>query len=262
MSIHAECLNCGAATSQNFCGVCGQKASTHRFSLKHIFAHDFIHGVFHVDKGILFTLKELMTRPGHSIREYITGKRVNHFNYVTFILLIIAANILLTKSTGFCYIDLTDQKVITSFDIISNLQRDHYKSLMLLTITLSAGISYLFFLKAKLNFAEHLVLNAYRSGGELLLQTVFLAIAILFRKLSAAPLVIGISGIIILVYNVWFYRQFFRPYYRTGAAVTWRAIVAYLLANFTMTVIVFATLYYTGYLQTLIKEMTASGGAQ
>ena len=33
----------------------------------------------YVNKGLLFTAKELFTRPGHTIREFIEGKRVNHY---------------------------------------------------------------------------------------------------------------------------------------------------------------------------------------
>ncbi len=85
-----KCLNCNSDVVGDFCSTCGQKTSTKRFSLKHFITHDLIHGVFHLDKGLLFTIKELFTRPGHSIREYVQGKRIKHFNYFTAILILIA----------------------------------------------------------------------------------------------------------------------------------------------------------------------------
>ena len=85
-----SCLNCNQNIRSNYCDYCGQKASTHRYSVKHFIEHDFIHGVWHVDKGILFTLKALFTRPGHFVRNYIEGKRVNYFNFVSLLILIMA----------------------------------------------------------------------------------------------------------------------------------------------------------------------------
>lgn len=67
-----DCLNCTAPVTQNYCANCGQKSTAHRYSIKHFLAHDFIYGVWYIDKGI-FTLKGLFARPGHSVREFIQG---------------------------------------------------------------------------------------------------------------------------------------------------------------------------------------------
>jgi Protein of unknown function (DUF3667) len=42
----------------------------------------------HLDKGILFTTKELFTRPGHSIREFLDGKRVRHFKPISMVIIL------------------------------------------------------------------------------------------------------------------------------------------------------------------------------
>lgn len=60
-----DCLNCAATVvPYNYCPNCGQKTTTHRYSIQHFIAHDFVHGIWHVDKGILFTLAGLFKRPG------------------------------------------------------------------------------------------------------------------------------------------------------------------------------------------------------
>ena len=115
-----KCLNCGNETVNSFCSICGQKNSTHRFSMKHFFLHDFIHGVFHLDKGFLFTLKELYTRPGHSIREYIQGKRAKYFNYFTLMLLIYAISHFLAK---------IPEKSVYDIMIDNNISVGNYKVL-------------------------------------------------------------------------------------------------------------------------------------
>jgi hypothetical protein len=48
----------------------------HSYSIKHFIEQDLIHRIWHVDTGILFTIRELFTRPGHCVREFINGKRV------------------------------------------------------------------------------------------------------------------------------------------------------------------------------------------
>src|SRR4051812_15937136 len=52
------CLNCGYEVINNFCSNCGQSTATHRLSIGHFVVHDLIHSIWHVDRGIFFTLKE------------------------------------------------------------------------------------------------------------------------------------------------------------------------------------------------------------
>lgn len=79
----------------NFCPSCGQKTDTHRIVLKHFIFHDLIHGVWHLEKVIVFTLKETILRPGQAALDYISGKRIKYYNVFYLSLLVIAVNILL-----------------------------------------------------------------------------------------------------------------------------------------------------------------------
>src|SRR5687768_14676548 len=115
-----HCLNCNHQAGNNFCPHCGQKSSTHRYSVMHFVEHDFIHGVWHVDKGILFTIKELFTRPGHSVREFIQGKRVNYFSFVTLILLILTISSLLTP---YIHIKLSDLMPANTKGMMNSLEK-------------------------------------------------------------------------------------------------------------------------------------------
>lgn len=64
------CKNCNHNFKGNFCNNCGQTANTHEINFTSIL-HEIQHGIFHIDKGILYTSKELFRRPGHTIREYL-----------------------------------------------------------------------------------------------------------------------------------------------------------------------------------------------
>jgi hypothetical protein len=80
------CKNCGHQFQGRFCNICGQEADTGRIDW-HVVLHHLPHAFFHTDNGLLHTLKEMTTRPGHTIREYIQGKRVDHFNPFLFVIL-------------------------------------------------------------------------------------------------------------------------------------------------------------------------------
>ena len=69
-SQHA-CLDCGAALTDRYCAHCGQPADTHRITLKHLLFHDVPPSVWHVDKGIVHTFWQILTRPGLTIRGYL-----------------------------------------------------------------------------------------------------------------------------------------------------------------------------------------------
>src|SRR5437588_8936861 len=81
------CKNFGSQVSGNFCGSCGQRADTHKLNM-HFILHDLQHGLFHFDKGVLYTTKQLLTRPGHTIREFLEGKRVRHFQPLSFVIVL------------------------------------------------------------------------------------------------------------------------------------------------------------------------------
>src|SRR6478609_4732257 len=83
----SNCKNCGHPVDNKFCPQCGQSASTERFTAKHL-VHEFMHGFFHIDHGIIYTAKALFQNPGKMLRDYLHGKRKDYFNPFTFILLI------------------------------------------------------------------------------------------------------------------------------------------------------------------------------
>jgi Protein of unknown function (DUF3667)./Nin one binding (NOB1) Zn-ribbon like. len=78
MSDMGKCANCARVTDgpeQKFCPACGQPTPVHRIDW-HFLGHELEHSVLHMDRGVLYTLKQLMLRPGHLIRDYIEGRRV------------------------------------------------------------------------------------------------------------------------------------------------------------------------------------------
>ncbi len=175
-----NCRNCNSKTNGNFCSNCGQSTDTHRISW-HFLWHDIQHGLLHVDKGILFSAKELFTRPGHSIREFLSGKRVKHFKPIS--LVIVLAGIYGFMS-HFFHVNLISNnfevkgsgeavdRVRDSLEKMSEWVSNHYSLLVLLQIPIFSLGTYICFKKTGYNFIEHFIINAFVASQNLILHIV------------------------------------------------------------------------------------------
>lgn len=202
-----KCLNCNKEISGKFCSNCSQAASTHRFSLSHFFQHDFIHGIFHLDKGFFYTIKELFTRPGHSIREYVQGKRVKHFNYFTTIILLITIGYFMKKWAKVDGSILYDDK--KTIEGLLKVLKDYSKITVFLTIPIISFFSYLFFKKSKQNYTENLVLNLYLLCGTLTISLLLTTCLIFSDNKDFLILVNYFASVLTFLYVVIFYYQYF-----------------------------------------------------
>jgi hypothetical protein len=216
---HHQCLNCGQQLSGNYCQHCGQKASTHRFTLSHVFTHDVVHGLIHVDKGILYTIKQLLTRPGYSIREYIEGKRTSHFSYVTLLLLLIATVVFISMSGGINFGNMLAGAGTTSESgakVVSGVWHfmlKHMKELSLLSVLAYSIASFLVFRKARQNFAEHMVMNCYRECGVMIINILLMSSFLIPMGTQARAFTSMIAVLLMYIYNYKFYLQYFKPDY-------------------------------------------------
>jgi len=223
-----NCLNCGDHVATKFCGNCGQTTSTHRYSLMHFIEHDFIHGVWHVDKGILFTIKQLFTRPGHSVRAFVQGKRSGLFNFVTLILLILAASSVIGQYTHFKMSDMMPEASKKTMNVVETFSAKYPKLVLLITIPITSFLSFIWFRKAKFNYSEHLVLNSYKTSVELLAGLLFTTLTIFYTNTQGLLLIyyLGIQTFS-LVYSIWFYYQFFSTSGYSKKALAIRSVMTY-----------------------------------
>ncbi|AIL45940.1 MULTISPECIES: DUF3667 domain-containing protein [Elizabethkingia] len=200
-----NCLNCNEELVGKYCNNCSQPASTHRFSLSHVFKHDFVHGIFHFDKGFFFTIKELFTRPGHSIREYVQGKRVKHFNYFATVLLLLTIIYFVKKWAKIESSDLFD----TNVKGLLKVQKDYSKITVFLNIPIIAFISFLLFQRSKQNYTENLVLNMYLLCG-LTVISLILPICMIFTDNKEFLFIVNyFVTALVFLYIIIFYYQYF-----------------------------------------------------
>lgn len=230
MSHNTYCLNCGKDLNDNYCGNCGQSAATHRFSLKHIFTHDLVHNLFHVDRGILFTVKELFTRPGHMVREYIEGKRAKQFNYITLLLVITATYVFVAHSFHYSVSDsigVTDQK--KQIDKVQDFMLRNMKLTYLFNIPIIAAIIYMVFRRTGKNYAEMLVAITYLTCAESIIKLGMVLIILCLPKGMIAGTVMILGNALTIPYTFWFYRQFYDPFFSDKVALSLRVILAMVL---------------------------------
>lgn len=216
----SKCLNCGFETNGNFCSNCGQKTNIHRITFKHFIFHDLIHGLFHFDKGMLFTAKESLIRPGKAAIDYIEGKRIRYYNVFYLILVIIGLNLFLSTS----YDHLSEIYTPEISDIVSNdlgekieqFFSDYAKVIIFSFVPLFAINGYVLFRKRKLNLSEHFIIAGITFLGILLVNTFssiisFLDFTIYFGFLS--DIVSFTSILAILLIPIYSYYQTFKSFY-------------------------------------------------
>jgi hypothetical protein len=172
-----NCLNCNSETHGQFCSNCGQSTKSHKINL-HYLIHDIQHGIIHFDKGILFTAKELFTRPANTIREFINGKRVNHIKPVSLVILLSGVYALLSH---FFHFDLLPNNYeikasgigsaafIASVHELKDWFTQHYYVLALLQIPIYSIGTFVMFKEEGFNYIEHLVINSFITAQKLIL---------------------------------------------------------------------------------------------
>ena len=97
----------------------------------------------HLDKGILYTLKSLVFNPGYTIRSFLAGKRVMHYNIFALFIIVIAIKTLIDYHVSDS--DMFNSLKNKDTDVRINEAVDHYyKFFYLLSIPLLSIFSYLF----------------------------------------------------------------------------------------------------------------------
>jgi hypothetical protein len=149
------CQNCGHHGTGRFCQNCGQSYSTHRISLHHL-SHEVFHLFTHLDKGFLYTLKELVLHPGAMQREYLEGRRYQHqkpFSMFFIAVTVTALGQFLIKSLVFKLYGMSDDS--------QDYFRHYFALMQMALLPIYAFITWLFFRKSPYNYAEIAVVVLY-----------------------------------------------------------------------------------------------------
>tara|TARA_R110000868_G_scaffold304437_9_gene565091 strand:- start:6764 stop:7504 length:741 start_codon:yes stop_codon:yes gene_type:complete len=209
-----NCRNCGHSVNGQFCSHCGQNSKVDRINFSN-FVNELSESVFQINKGFFYTLREFFVRPGKSLKEFLDGKRKNHFKPIAYALTLSTLYFLITQ--------ITDQNTWID-DLISGwmngvngenpdthvpklltwLSKNYaYSTLLLLPIFSLA--SYLSFLKFDKNYLEHIVINSYITGH----QSIFYALFALAGYIIESDLLELFPVLVAISYTIWVYWKLF-----------------------------------------------------
>lgn len=219
-----HCLNCDGPLNGPYCPACGQKRDLPAFTW-HFLLQELPASLFQVDRGIWYTIRQLFTRPGHAIRDYLEGKRVRYFRPLS--LLVLSAG--LYGFLGlFLDIDLPGMTIDDAQLKVIEVINRHYALVELVLLPFIAFGTWLFFRRSGYNFVEHLVINAFLGA-----QRVIVTLALLpaMFALNGSPSLFGIAtagNVISMGLFIWALVQLFRE--RSAVSVLFRSVGAFLLS--------------------------------
>jgi hypothetical protein len=199
-----HCKNCGNVVRDSFCSHCGQKTKVDRITYSYIWREAF-HFFTHIERGFIYTSLQMLASPAKTVRNFIEGKRKTYQPPVSYFLVWTTIYIL-----SLYWVDITfGENVVISYgeyfgpEASTKFAISHLS--LVLTFVIPFQALYLFLLSGRrYNYFESLVAALYAMGTIILLQFVFVIVALLIHTLSSAAVAIRISDILKAGYLTWF----------------------------------------------------------
>ena len=238
MHDNSRCINCErgiADAAQKFCPNCGQPTPAHRIDW-HFLGHELEHSVLHMDRGILYSLKQLMLRPGQLLRDYIEGRRGNQVKPLLLITMMSAVVVLLNRVlNGDTMMDTSAaeamvagqalppemMRLMAAYRAVADWIETHFAAYTLMLLPIEASVFWLVFRRySKLNYPEWLVITTLLTVQVFVIWTV---LVLLHRWVPQSQVWAGAIG---MIYGAFSLVQFFtdRPFWST----TWRTLLGFL----------------------------------
>lgn len=166
------CKKCNTGLNGAFCSGCGQKAQLERINGSYI-KHEIEH-LFHFEKGFLYTIRELLVRPGKNVRDFLAVNRSGLVKPITFIII---TSLIYTLVNQYFHIEEQyvqfDETKTTTTGLIFKWITDHYGYANILMSVFIVFFIRLFFKKYDYNFYEILILICYVMGIGMLITALF-----------------------------------------------------------------------------------------
>ncbi|MBE9584140.1 DUF3667 domain-containing protein [Mucilaginibacter sp. JRF] len=238
-----NCGHCSAEVSYSYCQQCGQPAQLKRID-GHYIQHEVLH-VLHFEKGILYTIRELLLRPGKNIRTFVIENRSRLVKPIIFIIL---SSLLYTIISHFFHIDegyitVRDKDNHATGSINAWVQSHYGYANIIMGIFIALWLQ-LFFRKSNYNFFEILILLCFVMGMDMLIFSLFAVI-----EGITAYKTMAFSAVFSLGYSAWAIGDFFNSGKKIGRY--FKAIAAYLLGMLTFSI---AVLVLSLMIDTIIKH--------
>jgi len=198
-----RCNRCDHALHGDFCSNCGQPRTLQRINGRYIAAE--IGSVLNFDKGILFTIRELLLRPGVNVRKFMLEDRERLVKPVVFIIVCSLIYTLFQQTLGFedGYIVFSFEEGTATTSIFDWISKNYGYTNILMAVFIAMWIK-IFFRRYGYNFFEILILLCFVMGVGMLIFS-FFGILDTFIHLK----IIDKSFLLGIVYISWGIARFF-----------------------------------------------------
>jgi hypothetical protein len=202
-TLKEHCKLCKNELCGNFCSKCGQPRKLKRINSSYIISE--IGSVLNFEKGILYTIKELLKRPGKNIQTFISEDRNRLVKPIIFLIVCSLIYTVTQQILHFedAYINFVGPEKSATTKIFIWIQSNYGNANILMAIIIAFWIK-LLFRKYPYNLFEILILLCFLMGMGMLFYTVFGII----ESLSGLS-VLQIGGLIAFLYITWGIGQFF-----------------------------------------------------
>lgn len=189
--------------SSKFCPDCGHPAVLEKIDGRHILNE--IQSVLNFERGLFYTIKELLLNPGLNVRTYLTENRNRIVKPVIFI---IATSLIYSLCNAFfkfedSYIKYSDIEQNTTTRIFEWIQNNYGYANIILGVFIALWTK-LFFKKYEYNIFEILILLCFVMGIGMLIFSAFG----LIQGLTQIKLM-QFSGVLAFAYTTWAIAGFF-----------------------------------------------------
>ena len=209
---HNLCKNCEHTFEGNFCSNCGQKTKTKRLDWNYIF-DELKYTFLHLNGGLLYTCKQLLTRPGDMVREFIEGKRVKHYKPILLVFVLAGITTLLLHYSGDLeLLGKLKQQKNNPFNpkLYAELVSKYYTYIQLASIPIISLCTWLGFKKWGYNYIENIIINSFVVAQSLIIGILVTPLKNLFIGSDSFLLVTSLLSLISIIFPIWLYLQLYK----------------------------------------------------
>ena len=200
-----KCKSCNSELFGHFCSICGQPQKLKRINHQYILSE--IGSELNFNKGILFTIKEVLLRPGLSVKIFIHEDRNRLVKPIVFLIICSLLYTIIQQTfnfeDGYVNFNFADWKNSTIGNIFYWISNNYGYANILMAIFIASWIKILF-KKHAYNYYEIYILLCFIMGISMLIYSLFGII----EGLSKYP-VLQFGVTIGLLYSSWGIGQFF-----------------------------------------------------
>lgn len=212
-----------------YCSSCGRPKEVPRINGSYLVSE--IGRILNLEKGILFTIRELLIRPGKSIQQFIAEDRNRLVKPIVFIIICSLIYTLVQQLLRFedSYVNYSFDERSAATALFQWVSGNYGYANILMAMFIALWIG-LFFWKSKYNFFEILILLCFMMGmGMLIFSILGIVDSLTSFKILDFGFIIGI------IYISWGIGQFFDQKKMMNYV---KAFLSYLLGMFTFSIFI------------------------